>query len=192
MSKIQHSVLIVDDDPVNIHASFNALDSEGLNISFAKSGVEALERLSQFEFDLILLDIMMPEMDGFELCAKLKQLPLYRNIPVIFLTARDDTDTIEKAYDAGGVDYVTKPCKSRELIVRVNSQLRQLETLRELEFLASRDSLTGVYNRRMFFTLGQKVFAESVASTAVLMIDIDHFKNFNDSYGHHQLHQLQY
>jgi len=180
----QAKILIVDDDAQNIKVAASALDCLDLSIGFAKSGLEALARLKQTEFDLILLDVMMPGMDGFEVCLKLKENSLTDKIPVLFLTAKTDDNSIEKAYEVGAHDYISKPFRPRELIARVKSQLNQLELLRNLEYMATRDSLTGIYNRRMFFQLGESLFAESALQLVVLMIDIDFFKRINDAYGH--------
>ncbi|MEW8586007.1 MAG: diguanylate cyclase, partial [Candidatus Thiodiazotropha sp.] len=104
--------------------------------------------------------------------------------PVLFLTAHTDGESIEKAYASGGVDYISKPIRSRELHARVKSQLRQLKLIRNMEFLATRDSLTGIYNRRKFFELGEAMFANHGDTLAALMIDVDHFKQINDNHGH--------
>lgn len=180
----RQKILIVDDNLQNIKVAANSLNAADLIIGFAKNGDEALERLQNNEFDLILLDVMMPGKDGYQVCAELKGNPDTANIPVLFLTARTDEESIEKAYGAGGADYVTKPFRARELIARVRSQLRQLQLIRKLEFLATRDSLTGIYNRRKFFELGETLLANTDGMLAALMIDVDYFKQVNDTYGH--------
>jgi diguanylate cyclase (GGDEF)-like protein len=180
----QQRILIIDDDPQNIKVAANALRSPELVIGFARSGTEALERLHDTPFDLVLMDVMMPGMDGYQVCEKIKSDPRTASIPVLFLTARTDEESIEKAYASGGVDYISKPIRSRELIARVKSQLRQLKMMRNLEFLATRDSLTGVFNRRKFFELGETLFANQGTTLTALMIDVDHFKQINDSHGH--------
>jgi len=177
-------ILIVDDDTQNIKVAANALHSNDLIIGFARSGKEALERVEETNFDLILMDIMMPGMDGFEVCAKLKENPLTERIPILFLTAKTDDDSIERAYQVGGYDYITKPFRPRELVARVKLQLSQLALIRKLDYMASRDALTGIYNRRFFFQLSEKLFTGSNNDLVALMIDIDHFKNVNDTYGH--------
>lgn len=183
MPNPRRRILIVDDNPDNIRIAANILKILDYTLGFARSGDEALQRLADNAFDLILMDVMMPGMDGIELCRRVKQDPALRHIPVIFITARSDEDTIEQAYEVGGVDYVTKPFKARELQARVKSQLRQLALIEELEFLATRDPLTGIYNRRKFFNLGVRLF-ESAKTVSGMMIDVDHFKRFNDDYGH--------
>lgn len=181
----QQRILIVDDDPQNIKLAANALESvSNVIIGFAKSGEEALKRLEEVRYDLILLDVMMPGMDGFEVCSRLKVNAMTREIPVLFLTARVDEDSIEMAYDVGGVDYVSKPFKSRELVARVKQQLHRLEMTRDLEFLAHYDVLTGIYNRRRFFQLGRALIADRTSEPVAFIIDVDHFKQINHSYGH--------
>jgi len=180
----QQRILIVDDDTQNIKVAANALHSMELIIGFARSGQEALDRLKETDFDLILLDIMMPGMDGFEVCEQLKGNPATAQIPILFLTAKTDDDSIERAYEVGGYDYITKPFRPRELMARVKSQLTQLELIRKLDYMASRDALTGIYNRRMFFQLSQKLYNSASEKIVTLMIDIDHFKQVNDTYGH--------
>jgi len=180
----QRRILIVDDDARNIKVAANALNDTGVVIGFAKSGEEALNRLRETPFDLILLDVMMPRLDGFQVCSRLKEDPRTAGIPVIFLTARTDEESIERAYEVGGIDYVSKPFRTRELAARVRVQLRQLDLIERLEFLATRDSLTGVFNRRRFFELGSVMLAESRGELVVMMIDVDHFKRINDAYGH--------
>lgn len=177
-------ILIVDDDNQNIKVAANALRSNDLTFGFAQSGAEALKRVCESSFDMILLDVMMPGMDGFEVCEKLKSTPETKDIPVIFLTAKTDSDSIERAYSVGGADYVSKPFKSRELNARVWCQLRQRELVQQLEQLARCDTLTGVNNRRRFFELAEQQCANPNVTHAALMIDVDHFKGINDSYGH--------
>lgn len=125
MNKEQtHSILIVDDVVQNIQVIANILDFGGYKIAFAQSGKEAIERVEQNKFDLILLDVMMPQMDGFETAEKIKQMPLAKNIPIMFLTARDDDESIIKGFEIGAVDYVTKPFNSAELIARIKTHIR--------------------------------------------------------------------
>lgn len=128
-----HDILIVDDTASNIKLVAAELDGEDYGIAFARSGQEALDQSAHKQFDLVLLDIMMPEMDGLEVCRRLKERPEYKDIPVIFLTAKDDKDTLLRGFEAGGVDYVTKPFYGPEVRSRVRAQLRALEASRLLE-----------------------------------------------------------
>ncbi|MEJ2414524.1 MAG: response regulator [Sulfurimonas sp.] len=118
-----YNILIVDDISDNIKVAMNLLKENNYNFSFALSGKEALKILKIKSFDLILLDIMMPEMNGFEVCKILKENPKTADIPVIFLTAKADIDSISKGFSLGAVDYITKPFYSEELLARVSTHL---------------------------------------------------------------------
>ena len=131
-----NKILIVDDIPINIQMAMNILKDEGYKMYYAKSGEMALKLIDENDFDLILLDIMMPEMNGFEVCLKLKSNDKTKNIPIIFLSGKDSSTDIEKAYEVGGIDYVVKPFITIELITKVKSytRLKQLEDrFKELE-----------------------------------------------------------
>ncbi|MFT4927458.1 MAG: putative two-component system response regulator [Phenylobacterium sp.] len=116
-------VLIVDDVAENIQVAMSILQEDSYEFSFATSGEEALELVEESEFDLILLDIMMPQMDGFEVCAKLKADETTRDIPIIFLTAKVDTESISRGFELGAVDFVSKPFHSTELLARVANHI---------------------------------------------------------------------
>ena len=125
-------ILVVDDTPANIQALAAILKEKGYQISVATNGKQALEVLARVQPDLILLDVMMPEMDGFETCRQLKAAEQWRQIPVIFLTAKTDTADIVKGFDLGAVDYVAKPFNAHELLARVNTHLTMDELRRSL------------------------------------------------------------
>ena len=116
-------ILIIDDIAANIQVAANTLKKNNFNISYAKSGKLGIERANKIPFDLILLDIMMPEMDGYQVCEELKKNEQTRNIPIIFLTAKTDEESIKKGFECGGVDYITKPFKINELLARVNAHI---------------------------------------------------------------------
>jgi len=124
-------ILIIDDIASNIQVVANLLKKHNYNISYAQSGKAGIERAQQISFDLILLDIMMPEMDGYEVCIKLKQDPKTKDIPVIFLTAKTNEDSLKKGFDSGGVDFISKPFKANELLARVSTHI-QLKMVREI------------------------------------------------------------
>jgi two-component system, sensor histidine kinase and response regulator len=124
------TILVVDDNKENLKVVGNLLKELNYNLAFALSGKEAIEMLQTTKVDLILLDIMMPGMDGFEVCFHLKQDKKTKDIPVIFLTAKSETDDVVTGFLTGGVDYVTKPFKKEELICRVNTHL-ELKAARE-------------------------------------------------------------
>ncbi len=129
----KYKILIVDDVPKNIELAANILRTKDYNITFAKSGIVALEKVKLINFDLILLDIMMPLMDGFEVCRRLKEDPETKNIPVIFLTAKAETENVVKGFELGAVDYVTKPFKTEELLARVNTHVGIKSKIEEKE-----------------------------------------------------------
>ena len=177
------TILIVDDTETNIDILLEILDDE-YDILVSLDGESALEIVQEEKIDLILLDIMMPEMDGYEVCSVLKSLESTVDIPVVFITAKTDEDSIEKAYECGGIDYITKPFKPRELTARVRTQIKLKGLMDHLEFIASYDSMTGIYNRRKFFELAERQFKEFPQDLYAIMIDIDKFKDVNDKYGH--------
>ncbi|MBA3026746.1 MAG: response regulator [Sulfurimonas sp.] len=120
---IQSRILVVDDVVENIQVVMNILREDSYDFSFAKSGKEALELLKKDRFDLVLLDIMMPGIDGYDVCAQMKKDPILTETPVIFLTAKTDIDSVAKAFKVGGVDYLTKPFHAEELLARVKTHI---------------------------------------------------------------------
>src|SRR6185312_9631350 len=112
-------ILVVDDNPVNLGVLVDNLEVHGYDVLVALGGHEALDRARFAKPDLVLLDVMMPDLDGFETCRRMKALDSCRDIPVIFMTALTDVDSKIKAFSAGGVDYVSKPFQIEELIARV-------------------------------------------------------------------------
>ena len=122
--KTNSKILIVDDIPKNIQMAMNILKDEGYKMFYAKSGEMALTLVEEHDFDLILLDIMMPDMNGFDVCSKLKDNDKTKNIPIVFLSGKESSQDIEQAYENGGIDYVVKPFITIELITKVNSYVR--------------------------------------------------------------------
>ncbi len=179
------TILIIDDTVENLDILGELLIQ--YDIVDAISAEDALDIIKHEEIDLILLDIMMPNMDGFEMCTILKNNSETKDIPVIFITAKTDEDSIEKAYDVGGIDYVTKPFKPKELLARVKRELQLQELQIELKLLASTDPMTKLYNRRYFTKMSEHTLDLSKREKqdlAIIMLDIDKFKNVNDTYGH--------
>ncbi len=187
------NILVVDDTEMNIDVLVELLDDK-YEVSVALDGKSALEVVAQEKINLILLDIMMPNMDGYEVCKVLKENEQTKDIPIIFLTAKADEDSIEKAYDMGGIDYVSKPFKPKELMARIKTVL-QLQSLilelkaskEELKLLSSIDPMTQLYNRRYFSKISKHILDLSKrekTKLSLLMIDIDNFKKINDTYGH--------
>ncbi|MBN2815787.1 MAG: response regulator [Campylobacterales bacterium] len=130
---LKFHVLIVDDVVENIQVAMNILKEENYEFSFAKSGDDALKLMQDNNFDLVLLDIMMPGLDGYEVCQRMQQSERLKNIPVIFLTAKVDTDSMTKAFKLGGVDYITKPFHADELLARVKTHLELYMAKRVLQ-----------------------------------------------------------
>lgn len=185
--------MVVDDAQENIDIIVTVLGLQ-YNVSMAMDGKSALAHIAQEPPDLILLDIMMPGMDGFEVCRQLKSQPETQDIPIIFLTARTDGKSIVKGFQAGVVDYITKPFNVTELLVRVKTQLELSHSRREmkkinarLEHLAIHDDLTGLYNTRYLYDALYQLIEQSKAenrSFALLFMDLDNFKYVVDTYGH--------
>jgi phosphoserine phosphatase RsbU/P len=155
----QSEILIVDDIPANIQVLGNILQEEGYAVSFALSGKQALEMVLSDPYDLILLDVMMPEMDGFEFCETLKEVPGIEAIPIIFLTAKTDWDAIVKGFEVGAVDYVTKPFNPAELLARVRTHL-ELKRARDhiqqsYQELAEKNTQLRVLNEELQKALGE-------------------------------------
>ncbi len=185
MKKTQ-SILIVDDVVQNIVLLNNALKSDYI-ILFAKSGKEALEVARKNNPDIILLDIMMPEMSGFEVCKELKSDDELKNIPVIFVTALNDSLSESEGLKLGAVDYIRKPYNIDIVKLRVNNHLKMKRYQDELLILSNTDKLTGIPNRRALMDSIEKEVKRSVRNQSHLgfaMLDIDFFKNYNDNYGH--------
>ena len=125
-------VLIVDDEPLNLELLRQELEDLGHEVDEARSGEEALRRTGEHPPDVILLDIMMPGMDGFEVCRRLKATEGTRDVPVIFMTALSEIEDKITAFEAGGVDYVTKPFQVEEILARVGTHAELRRTRREL------------------------------------------------------------
>lgn len=187
MADTKDLVLIVDDNPLNIQYLGSLLAENGYKLAVSLNGENALEFAKNHSPDLILLDILMPGMDGFTVCQKLQQNPETKAIPVIFTTAKADEDSIEKAYDTGGRDYVTKPIKPKELLARVKTHLELRRVLNHLQFTSTHDQLTGLYNRAKLDNSLANEIARAIRYSrplCAIIIDIDHFKMVNDKLGH--------
>lgn len=185
--QIKATVLIVDDEPLNIQVLSQAL-SPWYRIKAATSGKTALEIASSDDPpDLILLDIKMPEMDGYEVCQQLKKKRSTTNIPVIFITGKNSAEDETRGLELGAMDYITKPFSVPIVMARVRNQIMLKVKTDMLEELISTDSLTEVANRRRFDIVLNEEWRRCIRSNepmSLLMIDLDHFKQINDNYGH--------
>lgn len=194
-------ILIVDDNPTNLSVLSIALKAAGYRTRVAMDGESAIEQIQADAPELILLDVQMPGIDGFETCLRLKANPTTQDIPIIFITASVDLDNKVKGLSIGAVDYITKPFQQEEVLarVRVHLELRFLtqkvqeqaialqQANQELHRLANLDGLTEVANRRRFdeyFDQEWRRSGRDQIPLSLILCDIDYFKNYNDHYGH--------
>jgi len=191
----QYKIMVVDDNPDNIILLQYLLEDYEFQVISTTNGEEAIEMARKEDPGVVLLDIQMPEMSGYEVCRRLKNDPETSHIPIIFITARySSEEDIVSGLEIGANDYITKPFNNTELIARVKVMLRlrkdhdELERLNQkLEKISITDELTGFYNRRFFYTRMKEVVSkkrQKHSSLSVIMIDLDDFKKVNDQYGH--------
>ncbi len=186
MTARAQTLLIVDDEMLNISILANVL-SGSYRILVAKSGEQALGLLNTDKVDLVLLDIVMPEMDGYEVCKRLKSDDQTRNIPVIFISARGEDEDEERGLKTGAVDYIRKPFYLPIVAARVKTHLDLKLKTDMLEQMAAIDGLTNIANRRKF---DETLEAEWKRTThehlplSLIISDVDYFKQYNDHYGH--------
>ncbi|WP_028579958.1 GGDEF domain-containing response regulator [Desulfogranum japonicum] len=180
-------ILIVDDSPTNIHVLVQTLGEE-YELRVARDGMSALELLSNSDLpDLILLDVMMPGMDGYEVCRQIKANSLSQDIPVIFISTMDEVENETRGLELGAVDYITKPFNAGIVRLRVKNHIELKQQKDTLARLSLTDGLTGIPNRRAFDETLDKEWKRARrlhAPVTLLMIDIDDFKKYNDHYGH--------
>ncbi|HEY0834392.1 MAG TPA: diguanylate cyclase [Azospirillum sp.] len=187
MLETRPKILVVDDVPSNIHVLSRVLADDCV-IYFATDGDKALELVQARLPDLVLLDIMMPGMDGYEVCRRIKEHPATCDIPVIFISARGEVEDETRGLEVGAIDFITKPISAPIVRARVRNHLllkKQADILRQLSFM---DGLTGIANRRRFDETLEREWrrcGRSRLPLSVIMLDVDHFKRFNDHYGHH-------
>ena len=179
-------VLVVDDDATSILTIAELLHPE-FQVRFAGSATEALEIIPQLRPDLILLDVIMRDMDGYQLCTRLKKDLSTSGIPIIFITGLQEPEAESYGLELGAADYVTKPFNSNVVRARVRNQIELKIARDRLLALAATDDLTGLFNRRAFDVALEREYkrmARINAPLSLIMTDVDHFKAFNDCYGH--------
>jgi diguanylate cyclase (GGDEF)-like protein len=189
-------ILIVDDEKLNIELAAIYLKEEGYKLSFALNAQSAIECVIKNEINLILLDINMPQKSGFDVCKLLKDDPKSRDIPVIFLTAQTDIEYISKAFEVGGVDYISKPFNGVELKARVKTHLQTLTNLEEIKEKQSKlaqlsitDQLTKLHNS-LYLDAQLKVYAANKKKFWFVYIKIDRFDKINQIYGFHGANKI--
>jgi two-component system cell cycle response regulator len=180
-------ILVIDDSP-DIHTLVKVrLGKEQVVIHCASDGASGLAEAREFRPDLILLDIDMPERDGFAVCADLKADSMTRDIPIIFLSGATSTKDKIRGLELGATDYVTKPFDPAELLARVRASLRTRELVELLSKKAMIDGLTGLWNRTYLdahVTIELSSARRSDQPLSCIMADVDCFKSINDTYGH--------
>ena len=183
------TILVVDDMTTTLLLIHDLL-KDTYEVKIAKSGAKALEILeSPNDIDLILLDIEMPDINGYDICKRIKNNETIKNIPIIFITGRTSQEDEEYGLNLGAIDYITKPFNKAIVKLRIKNYLDLKIKNDMLEKLSMYDGLTNIRNRRFFDETFEKTFSEikrDKKSLAVLMIDIDFFKPYNDNYGHGQ------
>lgn len=186
-------VLIADDDPSIRLLLRHAMEKDGYKVIEVVNGTEAIKATEKYHPDLILMDAVMPLMDGFNATSTLMEMEEFSDIPVLMITALDDDRSVAKAFISGALDYITKPVNWSVLKHRVRRMLHAAEAERQIRHLAYLDTLTGLPNRLLFMDRLDQAISRSVRQSnifALLFIDIDHFKVINDSMGHHAGDQL--
>lgn len=190
------TVLIVDDSDAVREKTRAALALLPIcdNVLEADNGLRGLKLLAQHKVDLVLCDVVMPELDGFKFLQLMKSKPEYRDVPVILLTGEEGTDKKVRGLEQGASDYITKPFEASELLARVKVQLKMKslqDELREknaqLERLASTDALTKIHNRRYFMEMYDLEWAKCERfhhDMGLIILDVDKFKSVNDTWGH--------
>ena len=179
-------LLLIDDQPTNIQVLYRVF-ADDYQVFMATSGAQALQTARQEDPDVILLDVMMPDMDGYEVCQQLKQDGATRDIPILFVTAHHEAQEETRGLSVGAVDFITKPINPAVVRARVHTHLtlkRQTDALKRLVFI---DALTHTFNRRYFDERLTEEWGRAQRTgkpLCLLLVDVDFFKQFNDVYGH--------
>lgn len=184
---VEEKILIVDDNVEMLDKTSELLSHVGYSVITCLSGEEALARLEQERVDLVLLDINMPSLNGFEVCLRIRQMYALDDLPIIFLTSREDSESVTKGFHSGASDFICKTALPDILLARVNVHIRLSRTLRFLRDISLTDDLTKSYNRRhAMFTLREWFSRSKRYGTAFSMIyfDLNGLKLINDQYGH--------
>lgn len=182
-SEGKFKILVVDDEIVNLQVIINLLSLHNYSVAAAFNGKEALKLIENEEFDLIILDVMMPNMSGYEVCKIIREKFSLVGLPVLMLTAQSQITNLCMGFDCGANDYIIKPFEKAEMLTRIKT----LITMKNAVNLSTMDELTGILNRRYIFELAKVILDEYQNNNqpfSTLMMDIDYFKKVNDTYGH--------
>src|SRR6516162_3029661 len=180
-------ILVVDNDEMSVELLVALLADDYPLISTAADGFEALAKVEPERPDLVLLDIMMQDLDGFEVCRRIKANPVTAHIRVLMVTALNTVDDLVRGFEAGANDFITKPINAPALRARVYEQLRQKQDYKRHYEQSLLDPLTGAFNRRYFDAHAPRLAARCGTASrpiAILMVDVDHLKRINDTCGH--------
>lgn len=180
----EKQILIVDDNPLTLQRLADFLENQGYSVATCMGATEAKHHLFQSIPDLIILDIIMPEEDGYQLCRWIRQEPRLKYIPIIFVTAKTDLNDKIIGLQSGGDDYITKPFAPEEIAARIAGMLQRMQVFYDMSM---RDDLTNAYNRRYFNERLEEEINRSGRnhrSFSIAVMDIDSFKSVNDTYGH--------
>jgi diguanylate cyclase (GGDEF)-like protein len=186
--KPAQTILVVDDDPIILDL-IDIMFKDDVKVLRAENGNYGVEIARTELPDLILLDVRMPNLDGYEVCRQLKEQTETMDIPVVFLTARTETQDEFKGLELGAIDYIAKPIVPQIVEVRIRNHLMQKKMRDQLAIMSSVDGLTGLSNRRRFDEYMDQEWRRGGRNEypiSLLMIDVDHFKLYNDTYGHQQ------
>ena len=183
----KRDILIIDDDDISLHILEHVLTDIFTNVTTTTYGEKALELIEENHYDLVICDLNLPDIHGFEICKNIKENPKTLNIPIIFITASRDFEDEVKGLNIGASDFIHKPFIPSVVNYRVDLHINLHKKIEMLDKLVRIDDLTGIYNRREY---NNKIEMEinraqrTQTPLALLMIDIDYFKLYNDTYGH--------
>ena len=188
------TLLLVEDDDVAAHLICNYLQETPYRVEFCADGLHAVERITQGQVDLLLLDIMLPGLDGFEICRQVKALPQNQNVQIVMITCLQDTDSKVRGFELGVDDFIVKPVHKQILLARINALLKKKAYLDRLTYEYARtlhsavtDSMTGLYNHGYFEQFLRLEIERSLRQRhplTLMLLDLDDFKQYNDTLGH--------
>jgi two-component system, cell cycle response regulator len=182
-----HKIFVVDDNKKNIRLLQEILEDNSFEVYSFENCLPVVTMAKELKPSIILLDIMMPEMDGFEVCQALKSDLETQDIPIIMVTAKAEGTDVKRALESGAFDYIKKPIDEVETLARIQAALRFKDTQDQLKERAMKDSMTGLYNHVLLMDLFQKEYTKAERNNSPIsyaMIDVDFFKTVNDTYGH--------